>query len=169
MMAVHELGHVLGAWATGAEVTKVVLHPLTISRTELGVNPRPLVVVWAGPLLGVVAPGAIWGCLRLRKSPAAPYAMFFTGFCLIANGIYIGAGWLGRVGDCGVMLQHGTPPWVMVAFGLATAPAGLLLWHRLGSLLDFLRHPERTPTAATRSLAPMLLLLLAVACLFSPR
>ncbi len=31
MMAVHELGHVVGAWLTGGRVAKVVLHPLTIS------------------------------------------------------------------------------------------------------------------------------------------
>jgi hypothetical protein len=31
MMAVHELGHVVGAVVTGGNVERVVLHPLTIS------------------------------------------------------------------------------------------------------------------------------------------
>src|SRR5260221_4916233 len=35
MQAVHELGHVIGAWLTGGQVSQVVLHPLTISRTHL--------------------------------------------------------------------------------------------------------------------------------------
>ena len=30
MMAVHEAGHVAGAWFTGGTIAKVVLHPLTI-------------------------------------------------------------------------------------------------------------------------------------------
>jgi len=33
MQAVHEFGHVLGAWLTGGRVERVVLSPLTISRT----------------------------------------------------------------------------------------------------------------------------------------
>ncbi len=49
MQAVHELGHVLGAVATGGRVTEVVLHPCTISRTDVHPNPHPLLVVWPGP------------------------------------------------------------------------------------------------------------------------
>ena len=56
MQAVHEAGHVFGAWATGGRVARVVLHPLTISRTDLEHNPYPLAVVWAGPVFGVVVP-----------------------------------------------------------------------------------------------------------------
>src|SRR5208337_624939 len=53
MMAVHELGHVVAAVATGGKVEKVVLHPLMISRTDVSPNPSPLIVVWAGPIVGV--------------------------------------------------------------------------------------------------------------------
>ena len=53
MQAVHESGHVLGALLTGGKIATVVLHPLTISHTELIDNPHPLCVVWAGPLVGV--------------------------------------------------------------------------------------------------------------------
>jgi hypothetical protein len=53
MQAIHESGHVLGAWLTGGRVARMVLHPLTISRTELAHNPNPLAVVWAGPVFGV--------------------------------------------------------------------------------------------------------------------
>jgi hypothetical protein len=45
MQAVHEFGPVVGAWLTGGKVAKVVLHPLSISRTDLADNPRPLTVV----------------------------------------------------------------------------------------------------------------------------
>jgi len=56
MQAVHELGHVLGALMTGGRVARVVLHPTTISRTELVTNPSPLIVVWGGPVFGALAP-----------------------------------------------------------------------------------------------------------------
>ena len=49
MQAVHEAGHALGALLTGGEIATVVLHPLTISHTEMIDNPHPLVVVWRGP------------------------------------------------------------------------------------------------------------------------
>lgn len=45
MQAIHEVGHVLGATLSGARVVQVVLHPLTISRTDLAENPHPLFVV----------------------------------------------------------------------------------------------------------------------------
>jgi hypothetical protein len=35
MQAAHELGHVIGALATGGQVVQVVLNPLTISRTDV--------------------------------------------------------------------------------------------------------------------------------------
>ena len=50
MQAIHELGHVVGALATGGSITRVVLHPLQISRTDVLPNPQPGVVVWLGPI-----------------------------------------------------------------------------------------------------------------------
>ena len=66
MMDVHELGHVVGAVATGGRVEKVVLDPLTISRTDVLPNPNPLLVVWAGPIVGVLLP---LGLLLPRNGP----------------------------------------------------------------------------------------------------
>jgi hypothetical protein len=132
MQAVHEAGHVLAAWLSGGRVAKVVLHPLTISRTDLAHNPAPVVVVWAGPVIGVLLPLLLWAIAAWRRMPGAFVLRFFAGFCLIANGAYIGAGSFERVGDCGEMLRHGTPMWALWLFGAATVPAGLALWHRLG-------------------------------------
>jgi hypothetical protein len=132
MQAVHESGHVIGAWLTGGQVVRVVLHPLTISRTDLADNPAPLVVVWAGPVLGVLLPLVFWGIAAGVGARIAFVLRFFAGFCMIANGAYIGAGSFDRIGDCGEMLRHGTPIWVLWLFGALTVPAGLALWHRLG-------------------------------------
>lgn len=143
MMGVHELGHVLGGIISGGEIARVVLHPLAISRTDLTVNPHPAVVVWAGPLWGVLFPlGLLLVANRLRWSVAS-WVQFFAGFCLIANGAYIAGGALEGIGDCGVMHQTGTPLWLMWSFGLLTVPAGFWLWHRLGSFRNWRRHPER--------------------------
>src|SRR4051794_17898188 len=92
MMSAHELGHVLGAWLTGGGVVRVVLHPLTISRTEVAPNPAPLLVVWAGPLVGVALPLLAWGVACLLRWAGWYLLRFFAGFCLIANGAYIGVG-----------------------------------------------------------------------------
>lgn len=132
MQAVHEFGHVCGTWLTGGEVARVVLHPATISRTDLAHNPHPSAVVWAGPVLGICLPLALWLAAASVRLPGAFVLRFFAGFCLLANGLYIGIGSLDRVGDCGVMLQHGSPLWSLWLFGSVTAPAGLLLWHQLG-------------------------------------
>ena len=40
MMGIHEVGHVLGAWAGGGRVERVVWHPLLFSRTDVRPDPR---------------------------------------------------------------------------------------------------------------------------------
>lgn len=132
MQAVHEMGHVVGAWLTGGQVTQVVLHPLTISRTDVGPNPSPGWVVWAGPCFGCLAPVLLYAVARLIRLPGHYVLRFFAGFCLIANGLYIAGGSFEGIGDCGVMLKHGSQPWQLWLFGAVTAPLGLWLWHNQG-------------------------------------
>lgn len=133
MQAVHEAGHVLAAQATGGEVIKVALHPLIVSRTDLGFNPHPLAVVWGGPLLGSLLPLLAFALAAVSRIPGVYLFRFFAGICLIANGVYIGAGWLLANGaDPWVMRENGSPAWVLVLFGLLTFPLGLYLWHRQG-------------------------------------
>src|SRR5258705_5842286 len=94
MQVVHEAGHVLVARLTGAEVTKVALHPLIVSRTDLAENPHPLAVVWGGPLLGSLIPLAGLAAASISRLPGVYLFRFFAGFCLVANGVYIAVGWL---------------------------------------------------------------------------
>src|SRR5262245_33140252 len=89
MHAIHESGHILGTWMSGGKIQKVVLHPLTISRTDLLENPHPLIVVWAGPVFGVVLPTIVWLLLALLRLRDAFVARFFAGFCFVGNGAYI--------------------------------------------------------------------------------
>jgi hypothetical protein len=137
MMAVHETGHVFGAWLTGGSVARVVLHPLTISRTDLAVNPHPLLVVWAGPVFGVAAPLIAWGVAQASGLGIGYMLRFFAGFCLIANGAYLGVGSFDRVGDAGDLLRHGAAIWQLWLFGALCVPAGFYLWHGLGPQFGF--------------------------------
>lgn len=134
MQAVHELGHVVGALVTGGTIERILLSPLSISRTDVSPNPHPAIVVWLGPLLGCLLPIAIFAAIPHQHKTAHRLACFFAGFCLIANGAYIAFGSSNRVGDCGEMLRTGTSLWAMATFGAMAIPTGLYLWHRLGSL-----------------------------------
>ena len=132
MMAVHELGHVVAGSVSGGTINNVVIHPLTISRTDVSPNPMPLLVVWAGPIVGVVVPLVLWVVLWRFRIPGDYLAKFFAGFCLIANGAYIGIGSFNKVGDAGEMLISGSASWELWLFGIVTVPLGFLLWHGLG-------------------------------------
>lgn len=132
MQVMHELGHVLGAVTSGGQVTKVVLHPCTISRTDVYPNPRPLVVVWAGPIVGVLFPLLVFLLARLFHCPGVFLFRFFAGFCLIANGFYIGLGFFQGLGDAGDMLRWGSSQWQIFLFTILTVPLGLYLWNGLG-------------------------------------
>src|SRR3954453_3051070 len=81
MQIVHELGHVLAAWAGGDAVHRVVLHPLTISRTETSHERHPLLVIWGGPVLGVLLPLAALGLTRSFLPRWSYLVRFFAGSC----------------------------------------------------------------------------------------
>jgi hypothetical protein len=59
MLAVHESGHVLQGWLSGAKLDAVHLPLLDISQTDFAVNPHPLFVAWGGACWGSVLPLAV--------------------------------------------------------------------------------------------------------------
>lgn len=143
MMAVHEFGHVIGAWVTGGVVERVVLHPLAISRTDLSVNPHPLPVVWFGPVLGCLTPILIWLIIRRLLPEKQHLARFFAGFCCVANGAYIGIGSFEAIGDAGNLLKHECPIGYLWLFGIVLIPIGFVLWNGLGPAFGIVR--SQTP------------------------
>jgi hypothetical protein len=132
MMTVHESGHVLGALVTGGRVCSVSIPLLDFSRTDLARNPHPLFVAAAGPMFGVVLPLAIYGIVRATRWRWPFLVAFFAGFCAIANGAYIAAGAIIRVGDADDMLRSGAPAWALIACGVPVIAVGLYCWHGLG-------------------------------------
>lgn len=169
MMALHELGHILAAWMSGGTVTKVVLHPLAFSRTDVAPNPNPLFVVWCGPLIGVILPLVLCEITRLGWPMAVPYTRFFVGFALIANGLYLGLGSFQGVGDAGEMLRRGTPIWVLWLFGVACCATGLLLWNRIGTAFGLGEAEGKVPNWAVWTSAVALAALGLVLSLVSER
>ena len=133
MMAVHEAGHVLHAWVSGGTVAAVRVPLAGFSVTEYSTNPRPHFVAWGGAVWGCALPLLRWAVLRFLRWEGRNLAQFFAGFCLIANGVYLGVGWKWRAGDAGDLLGYGTPVWVLLGFGVVTSVAGLYLWHLLGN------------------------------------
>lgn len=168
MQAVHEAGHVSGAFVTGGKVTHVVLHPLAISRTDVAPNPQPLFEVWAGPILGVLVPLLGWTIVRRIKLSWEFLPRFFAGFCLVANGAYLGCGSFNAIGDAGELLRHGSPIWVLWFFGAATIPLGLHLWNGEGARFGLGAEPLPISSRTIWGCYCLLILVLGAEFLWSP-
>ncbi len=169
MQVVHEFGHVVATWGTGGTVTNVVLHPLAISRTDVSPNPSPMIVVWGGPMIGIVLPLVIWAVMRAGKWTDWQLAQFFAGFCLLANGLYLGVGSFERIGDAGDMLRLGSPIWMLWLFGIVTAPLGLWMWHGLGETFGLGQRKGQVDPRLAYASAAMLLITVALELCFSSR
>jgi hypothetical protein len=132
MLVVHELGHVAHALASGGRVERVVLSPLAISRTDVAPNPHPQFVAWGGAIWGALVPLSLLAlAVRFAQRWRKP-ALFFAGFCCLANGLYLVGGSAGGVGDAGDLLHYGAARWQLWMFGVPVSLLGLCLWHRLG-------------------------------------
>jgi len=142
MMLVHESGHVLGAVFTGGRVRRVVWHPAVISRTDVRPNPHPLIEVWAGPLIGSIVPLAFAVLASVIRLRVAHVLWVVAGFCLIANGAYIGIGAVRPVGDAKELIELGVARWTLALFGMIAAIPGLWIWHRVSPKVDFGKAPE---------------------------
>lgn len=129
MQGIHEFGHVAGAVVSSGNVTHVVWHFAEISRTDVSPNPHPLLVCWAGPLVGSLLP--LIASYIIRRSPQL---VFFTGFCLVSNGTYVSVGSFERIGDAGVLLQNGSSVVTLWCAGASAVVVGFGMWHRLGRL-----------------------------------
>lgn len=111
MLACHEFGHVLHAWASGGIVVGVELPLVGFSETRVSPNPHPQFVAWGGAVWGSLLPLVCWAVVR-RAAPALAFlGAFFAGFCSLANGAYLAAG--GFIGgpndadDAHELLRHG--------------------------------------------------------------
>lgn len=143
MTAVHELGHVLGAWLSGGRVESIQLEPFAFSLTIVSPNPHPQFVAWCGPMGGAAIPAIAYIIFKRLRWKDRWLLRFFAGFCLIANGAYLGVGWLGRIGDAGDLLRYGAPWWSLCLFGAAGVGSGLWCWNGVGAKMGIGRKAGR--------------------------
>ena len=168
MMVVHEFGHVLGAWLAGVKVTKVVLHPLKLSRTDVAVWPRPAMVVWGGFVWGCGFPLVAFGIVKLLRWLGVYLLRFFAGMCLVINGAYLGAGWLGgQTNDSIELVDSGVPRLLLTALGAVMLGAGLWLWHGQGRHFGLGVNRKPTELRVALGVTGVLILLIAVELLLS--
>lgn len=169
MTALHEFGHGLNAWLSRGRVMHVELPPFGLGHTQVSPNPSPRFVAWGGALWGTFL--GMSPLLFVRRAELAKWLVrFFAGFCLIANGAYLGSGSfvgdLNGADDAHELLRHGTPVWQPVTFGLAAVAAGFGLWHGPGPRVGFSRAASQAGWKTLSSLAALILALLAIGCFF---
>lgn len=128
MMVIHELGHIIAVKAMGATLVEVTWFPLSYTHFEDAKSPA--FIVWSGPVFGVVVPAAL--ALGMIKSRWSHWFGAFTGFCFVANGVYLSFGILENVGDVGALVSYGTSPWLIGIIGAAMLVVGFLIWHYQG-------------------------------------
>lgn len=167
-MVVHESGHILVGWATGASLSQVTLHPLQISWSTFSPNPHPQLVAWGGPILGAALPLLLLGVARTFRAPGIYLFRFFCGFCLIANGVYMLIDAFDRGGDAGTLLHEGAASWQIILFGLVAAPLGFWFWHGLGPHFGLGSARGRVSRSAVFVSASLLAIIITVELLLYP-
>lgn len=175
MQAVHELGHVLHAWLSGGTVTRVVLHPPAISRTDVRPNPHAEFVAWGGFVWGSLLPLALWALLGLRRLGKAAgggpwvFAGLFAAFCIVANGAYLATALLSPVGDTRDLLRQGEPAWLLFLPGLTAIAAGLYAAHRVEISIEGKRLQANLAPRHVAGVTIALAVVIILECLLSAR
>jgi hypothetical protein len=118
MTVTHELGHVVGGWAAGAELAVLEIRPWHLPHSLFARDPHPLVTLWAGPMVGcgvpllvalVIRQGAVW---------------FVAWFCLLANAVYLLLGTFSNDPelDSQKIIRSGMPSYVILLFAGMIGP-----------------------------------------------
>ena len=121
MTFTHELGHLIGGWASGATLVDADLAPWRMPYSLHGPDPHPLVTLWC-----VLIPLAIASLIR------RPSAWLGADFCLLANGIYLALAWLSgdRFLDTPRLLDAGAHPLLIAVFCSLTISIGYMRFRR---------------------------------------
>lgn len=126
MTSIHELGHIVGGWCSGAKLQQVDLLPWHLPYSIFDPDPLPLVTLWCGPVLGVLVPLIV--ALLVRQD----WMWFIANFCLLANGVYITAAWFSgdRYLDTPQLLAHGAHPFPIALYCTLTIGGGYWAFRR---------------------------------------
>ena len=122
MLLTHELGHIVGGFASGAKLLSADLRPWKSPYSIFQPDPYPLITLWAGPLLGVLLPLLI--AVIARKD----WIWFIANFCVLANGSYIAIAWTSndRFLDTTKLLENGASKTSIAVYCLLTIAFGYI-------------------------------------------
>lgn len=134
MTMTHELGHLVGGWCSGGKLQSADLLPWHLPYSVFDPDPRPLVTLWSGPILGVVIPLAV--ALLVRRD----WMGFIESFCMLANGMYIATAWYSgdRLLDTPRMLEYGASRFAIAVYCVVTIGVGYV-WFRRSCARAFVR------------------------------
>jgi hypothetical protein len=126
MTFTHEAGHVVGGWASGGTLREAHLLPWELPYSTFDPDPRPLVTLWSGPVLGVLVPLALAAAIRRH------WAWFISHFCLLANGSYLAIAWAtgDNLLDTPKLLARGAYPATIAAYCLLAIGFGYVGFRR---------------------------------------
>ena len=111
MTFTHEMGHIVGGTCCGGTLKQADLLPWHLPYSIFEPDPRPVVTLWSGLILGVLVPVGLAMVIRQE------WMWFVANFCVLANGAYIATAWHSgeRYLDTPKLLEHGASP---IAIGL---------------------------------------------------
>lgn len=103
MTLTHELGHIIAGWCSGGSLQAADLIPWHLPYSIFQPDPRPLITLSGGPLLGVLVPLSV--AVIVRRN----WSWFVSHFCTLANGAYVATAWFSddRHLDTPRLLAHG--------------------------------------------------------------
>ena len=140
MTFTHEAGHILGGWCCGGTLADADLLPWHLPYSFFSPDPHPLITLWSGPILGVIAPVIIAACVR------RDWAWLIAYFCVLANGVYIATALFSGDPqlDTPKMLHQGANPVSILIYCVLAIVAGYAGFRRYGK-----RFFSQTATVAT--------------------
>jgi hypothetical protein len=122
MVLTHEVGHIIGGKLAGGTLRHVDLRPWALPHSHFEPDPHPLITLWSGPIIGVLAPLVIAALLGWR------WTWFIANFCLLANGTYLALAWAdgGAHLDTPRLLAAGASPVQVLIYCAVTIGSGYL-------------------------------------------
>ncbi len=143
MTFTHEMGHIIGGACCGGVLQSAELRPWRLPYSFFEPDPFPLVTLWAGLLIGVLAPLAV--AMLVRRD----WIWFIANFCVLANGAYIAVAWFSgdRYLDTPRLLEHGASPFTLAAYCVLTIGVGYVGFRR--SCISALSEPGKSQAEKT--------------------
>lgn len=146
MTFTHEMGHIIGGACCGGTLKSADLLPWHLPYSIFEPDPFPLVTLWAGLVIGVLAPMGV--ALVTQRD----WMWFIANFCILANGAYIATAWLSgdRYLDTPKLLEHGASPISIAVYCLLTIAFGYVGFRR--SCVSALSAPTKLETGKAQTM-----------------